>query len=1074
MSKYNWTPKSTPSSFSSGPHLLEVDPSDDPLYDADAIAAAAKAAQAAVEAAQRAADRATAQAAKRRAAKEAREAAKSAAGDIRVGVAAVPEEKEVVEEEVFDPLADPLMNPLADTGEKDPLADDDESGNRGASAADHVTDEEHSSFFDELVPWATRSPAILAKYTTTESLDVSAEFMAAGDGNSPAASQASASTPSAASSEAAEGGAAPAVRTADEQVKARLEELDDSAETRAAKRLAVTQKDYIAHIAALRNELIRAWDAQERVKSLKIAIQCAKVLGDTSVIKFYPSKYVLITDILDTFGRLVYNRIRDRAGAKDDLQEIESPQEFQRSGSTATGAALEVCRNWFYKIASIRELLPRIYVELAIIASYRFIGCQPFSQLLTRLSRAIRGVGDPLVAQYARVYLIRMALIVEPNPSVVRNLIVEMSTDFAATMKPMLTEEAKLSQRAMRLLDRSRVNPEDYFDLYTPALEYMYGTGSQGGGEAIVQRLLTSYESGPRLASVLAALLSSLPPDVIGRRGAAVLEYAVDADRDSYPKRKLWATLGAALCVAPEGTFGDEAATIQFLERAREVLGQQLRTAEDFAVGVEAWIDLPLKFGTPDDVDAQLGDLLARVGGEDRAYESLQSYLGAVVGKVVTLSPDLREPFGMQNFLPLLDLFEEEMQVDVSKSVMEAFLREATRQEKAAALVEAALAAENLAAAARGEANPTDVTAQEAAQPDPLLVASLVAIGKNVHDSLNTLSFEDDVRRISNSLAAFISRIDYGRDVEKQLTFYVDCRSAFGNLDPVKGALVQGAVRLVERTRAVVGGRHTRKTAAFTRACLAFAFVTIPSMDDPMTRLRLYRLAAEVALTNGALPQFDALVRGALQLVPEVSATDNDDLLAMLQSFVSLLIAAPGHPDNGPFYLLKGLLGVERERDWPSHRPHLYLSVLRAVSAMCQTKLPYKSPDPAVRGNDELYGRAPSYLAAAQEIVDAMLEDLLTAIAAERERNAPRRQAQLALDVFDTTVELAELNAKSATLAYNLFSMAYKVARDQQFPQITKRLGDSLRLLESTSQQDRPDSRKMAQLHQKLQQAIAA
>ena len=141
---------------------------------------------------------------------------------------------------------------------------------------------------------------------------------------------------------------------------------------------------------------------------------------------------------------------------------------------------------------------------------------------------------------------------------------------------------------------------------------------------------------------------------------------------------------------------------------------------------------------------------------------------------------------------------------------------------------------------------------------------------------------------------------------------------------------------------------------------------------------------------------------------------------------------------------------------------------------MCQTKLPYKSPDPAVRGNDELYGRAPSYLAAAQEIVDAMLEDLLTAIAAERERNAPRRQAQLALDVFDTTVELAELNAKSATLAYNLFSMAYKVARDQQFPQITKRLGDSLRLLESTSQQDRPDSRKMAQLHQKLQQAIAA
>ena len=34
-----------------------------------------------------------------------------------------------------------------------------------------------------------------------------------------------------------------------------------------------------------------------------IALQCAKLLGDTSVIKFYPSKFVLITDILDTFGK---------------------------------------------------------------------------------------------------------------------------------------------------------------------------------------------------------------------------------------------------------------------------------------------------------------------------------------------------------------------------------------------------------------------------------------------------------------------------------------------------------------------------------------------------------------------------------------------------------------------------------------------------------------------------------------------------------------------------------------------------------------------------------------------------
>ena len=31
--------------------------------------------------------------------------------------------------------------------------------------------------------------------------------------------------------------------------------------------------------------------------------QCSKLLIDTTVIQFYPSKFVLITDILDNFGQ---------------------------------------------------------------------------------------------------------------------------------------------------------------------------------------------------------------------------------------------------------------------------------------------------------------------------------------------------------------------------------------------------------------------------------------------------------------------------------------------------------------------------------------------------------------------------------------------------------------------------------------------------------------------------------------------------------------------------------------------------------------------------------------------------
>lgn len=105
-----------------------------------------------------------------------------------------------------------------------------------------------------------------------------------------------------------------------EKVKHRLEQLDDFHDLKYVRNL--TQQEYITKIQQLNSELITAWKSDQRVKSLKIAIQCSKLLSDaSSVLQFYPSKFVLVSDILDAFGKLVYDRLKSKSEDEKSLPE---------------------------------------------------------------------------------------------------------------------------------------------------------------------------------------------------------------------------------------------------------------------------------------------------------------------------------------------------------------------------------------------------------------------------------------------------------------------------------------------------------------------------------------------------------------------------------------------------------------------------------------------------------------------------------------------------------------------------------------------------------------------------------
>uniref|UniRef100_A0AAR2JFR4 VPS35 endosomal protein-sorting factor-like n=1 Tax=Pygocentrus nattereri TaxID=42514 RepID=A0AAR2JFR4_PYGNA len=713
-------------------------------------------------------------------------------------------------------------------------------------------------------PWSAKRGEILARFTTTEKLSINL-FMGS-DKNK-------ASSPSSAVSE---------------KVRTRLEELDDLEEGSQRELLNLSQQDYVNRIEELNQSLKEAWSSDQKVKALKIVIQCSKLLSDTSVIQFYPSKFVLITDILDTFGRLVYERIWSMCS---DPRPI--PDSF--SVEDVNDTAKETCLNWFFKIASIRELIPRLYVEAAILKCNRFLNKTGIQETLPRLTAMIRGIGDPLVAVYARAYLCRV----------------------------LLTE---MMERCKKL-----------------------------GNNALL----------------LNSVMWAFRPEFVAARATDFIGMIKDCDEAGFPKHLLFGSLGRSLaCADPP-----ESERLPILNEAWKVI-TKVRSPQDYINCAEIWVEFTCRHFTKREVNTVLADIIKHMT-PDRAFEDAYPQLQSVMKKILTYFHNFSVLFSMEKFLPFLDMFQKDsVRVEVCKSIMEVFIKH-----------------------------------QQEPTRDPVILNALLHVCKTMHDSVNALTVEDEKRSLALLINGFIRMVSFGRDFEQQLSFCVEARATFCNLEPV-------IIQLIH-------------------ACAAYSFITIPSLTSIFSRLHLYLLSGQVALANQCLSQADAFLKAAVSVLPEVPRTISVEgkqrsseafLLDFINSFLSTLLVVPDHPEQGVLYLVRGLLNMVQDYTWEDNsdaKVRVYISALPLLAAMSQESYLYTIPK--VDSNETLYGGDPKFVAEISRLCETLIGQVLDHLKTLGREEGVRRQGSLAFSLFSTLLAHGDLrNNKLNQLAVNLWNLSHK------------------------------------------------
>uniref|UniRef100_A0A8D1QJX2 VPS35 endosomal protein-sorting factor-like n=3 Tax=Sus scrofa TaxID=9823 RepID=A0A8D1QJX2_PIG len=726
--------------------------------------------------------------------------------------------------------------------------------------------DDNSIVGSDFEPWASKRGEILARYTTTEKLSINL-FMGSEKGK-----------------------AGTAASAMSEKVRTRLEELDDFEEGSQKELLNLTQQDYVNRIEELNQSLKDAWASDQKVKALKIVIQCSKLLSDTSVIQFYPSKFVLITDILDTFGKLVYERIFSMC--VDNRSVL--PDHF--SPENVNDTAKETCLNWFFKIASIRELIPRFYVEASILKCNKFLSKTGISECLPRLTCMIRGIGDPLVSVYARAYLCRVGMEVAPH---LKESLNKNFFDFLLTFKQIHgdTVQNQLVVQGVEL--------PSYLPLYSPAMDWIFQ------------------------------------------------------------------------CIS-------------------------YHAPEDYINCAEVWVEYTCKHFTKREVNTVLADVIKHMT-PDRAFEDSYPQLQSIIKKVIAHFHDFSVLFSVEKFLPFLDMFQKEgVRVEVCRCIMEVFIKH-----------------------------------QQEPTKDPVILNALLHVCKTMHDSVNALTLEDEKRMLAYLINGFIKMVSFGRDFEQQLSFYVEARSMFCNLEPVLVQLIHSVNRLAMETRKVMKGNHSRKTAAFVRACVAYCFITIPSLGGIFTRLNLYLHSGQVALANQCLSQADAFFKAAISLIPEVPKTINIDgkmrpsesfLLEFLCNFFSTLLIVPDHPEHGVLFLVRELLNVIQDYTWEDNsddKIRIYTCVLHLLSAMSQETYLYHIDK--VDSNDSLYGGDSKFLAENNKLCETVMAQILEHLKTLAKDEALKRQSSLGLSFFNSILAHGDLrNNRLNQLSVNLWHLAQR------------------------------------------------
>ncbi|KZV57468.1 hypothetical protein F511_34914 [Dorcoceras hygrometricum] len=707
----------------------------------------------------------------------------------------------------------------------------------------------------------------------------------------------------------------------------------------------VSQQEYISRLHGLKNEIKQAWHADDRIKSLRLSIKVVRLLSDTHAIQCYPSLFVLVTDVMDMLGDLVWNRIKQKAEFDEDGQFIFPLPDNFRAADVLVDAK-ETSNNWFFKISSVSELVPRIYLELAISPCWRFL-LDSSEEFLQRLVAMTRGIADPLVSAYCRLYLVQCA---QRLPKHDKRYLIICINDLQVTLMRLMSAREATDGNILG----SNTLP---FALIEPTIEYLIrylfkdlkqvGVGNMLVALGITINPAMSFENCTCISIFLHHILKELPIGFTFINAVEILHLISYTNDSSFDQCLNFKLLGFRLCER----ISEVNKVHLVVEKIIQVLSHYERL-DAYLIVTDAFLDII--FGSQQDTFPKvlLDGIFAHTHQKEIGDSSMET-LHSILLKFLNHFGNIEDILSLAHFIDIVDMMHGSSRNSINMHI----LSMATSGIK-----------------------------------DPTIIEVLFEVAQNFYDGVDFLSMRmDDYQNKVRVISRFVFMMDFGMDVESHLRFLARCRGAFASISELQEIIVHSTNNL-----AVTAMRDVNRDLNFVKSCLAFNEVTIPSICTNLRQLSLYLETTEVALLGGFLSHAYELLNAAVTCLENTHSVDGfrvhedvDWIVSLICKLCGILVMVPGSLELGVASIPKHVLTFLDSKSWysvlllftdlqepiflfvddlfpccrilPRMKARVLCAVLVLSAALSQNPLLYNAVSLEGMSNDRLFFGVPAY-----------------------------------------------------------------------------------------------------------------